>query len=142
MDLQPASRRPALRLAVVGAAVLLLAVVAAGAWRWAIQRVSLVIVNQSSAAAHLTYQPQLFADRATITIEPCTSTSIDLGGGQSWRLEAAGLDINANAVDRPWLTPRIAFEIWLEPGGSSRIDGPDAVDRPVTAPAPAGCAGP
>jgi hypothetical protein len=139
MDQPLPTRRPAVRIAVAGAAALLVALVAVGAWRWALQRVSLVVVNQSAAAAQLTYQPQLFADRATITIEPCTSTSIDLGGGQSWRLEADGLDINANAVDRPWLTPRIAFEIWLDPGGSSRITGPYVIDAVVSAPAPSGC---
>lgn len=122
--------------------MLLLALVAIGAWRWTIQRVNLVIVNQSGATAQLTYQPQLLAERTTITIEACTSTSIDLAGGQSWRLEAAGLDINANAVDRPWLTPRIAFEIRLDPGSSSRINGPHPVDGPVAAPTPSGCAAP
>lgn len=135
----PATRRFVLRAVAAGAAVLLVALVAVVAWRWAIQRVNLVIVNQSGAEARLTWQPSLFATPTTITIGGCESTSMDLGGGQHWRLEADALDINANFVDRPWLTSMVEFEIWIDPGGGSRIVGPRAVDHPVGAPAPSGC---
>jgi hypothetical protein len=135
LDSQPRARRwPASLL--VAILVVLLAV---AAWRLAIQRVNLVIVNQSGFDAVLTWQPTLFAPEVTMPIDGCESKSMDLGGGQAWRLQANGLDINANAIERAWLTRMVAFEIWLEPGGSSRTEGPSSVERPVTAPVPDRC---
>jgi hypothetical protein len=133
------SESSARRAILVVVVLLLLVAGAVAAWRWGIQRVNLVIVNQSGAAAQLTWQPSMFAAPVTFSVGGCESKSLDLGGGQSWRLEGDGLDINANAVDRPWLTRMVGFEIWLDPGGSSRINGPRPVDRRVDAPMPAGC---
>jgi hypothetical protein len=139
VDRRSNARSGARRAIAVVAVLLLLVAGSVATWRLAVQRVNLVIVNQSGVEAQLTWQPSLFAVESTIRVGGCESRSMDLGGGQTWRLEADGLDINANAVDRPWLTPMVAFEIWLDAGGSSRINGPHAVSRPISAPNPSSC---
>jgi hypothetical protein len=139
MDRQASPRSNGRTAVAAAAVVVLLALGAVCAWRLAIQRVNLVIVNQSGVDAVLTWQASLFGPEVTMPIDGCESESMDLGGGQAWRLEANGLDINANAIERAWLTRMVAFEIWLEPGGSSRIEGPSSVERPVTAPVPDRC---
>jgi hypothetical protein len=131
--------RSSRRLVGVATAIALI-VVAIAWWRLSIQRVNLVIVNQSGVAAQLTRQPSLFGAQETTPVDGCESMSMDLGGGQFWRLEATGLDTNANALDRPWLARMIEYEIWLDPGGKSRIVGPRVVERQVGAPNPEACA--
>ena len=120
--------------------VVAIGLIALGAWRLEIQRVNLVIVNQSGHAGQFSWQPSLFAALETIPVQGCESKSMTLRGGEDWRFEADNLDVNSNFLDRPWLTPMVALEIWIDPGGSSRIVGPRAVDAPVGAPYPSACA--
>ena len=124
---------------VLALALITIAPIAVAAWRVAAQRVNLVIVNQSGVEAALTWEPGLFAPRETVPINGCEAKSLELAGGQYWRLQSDALDVNARFVDRPWLTPMVKFEIWLEQGGGSRIVGPDPVDGRVDAPIPSGC---
>ena len=127
------------RVLAIGAVLLLVVATMIAAWRLDVQQVDLVIVNASGVGAQLSWQPMLFAAYETVTVGGCESKSIVLRGGEGWRLTADGLDINANAVDRPWFTRMIAFEIRLDPGGSSRVAGPRAIDGPLGAPSPEAC---
>jgi hypothetical protein len=123
---------------------ILLAVVALGAvswaaWRWEIQKVNVVIVNASGAAATFSWQPRLFAADETVAIGGCESKSIELRAGARWRLAHDQLEMQAAIVEVPLLTPEVALEIWLATDGSSRYVPAYPVDAPVPAPYPAGC---
>ena len=124
------------------AVLLAVLVIGAGwlAWRWQVQTVQVVIVNASGATARFSWQPRLFAADVAVDVGGCESKSIRLRAGDRWRFLSDRLDMNSSVVDVPVFAPEVAFEIWLQPDGSSRIVPVYQVEGPVPAPHPIGCA--
>lgn len=119
--------------------VLTLSAIAWFGWRWELQSVNLLIVNASGAPAQLSWQPQLFADEASVSIGGCESKSIVLRAGERWHLAHDRLEMNSSVVDVPLLAPTVAVEIWLAADGSSRYVPAYPVDAALNAPSPEGC---
>ncbi len=124
--------------------VVLLVIVLAGVvgwlgWRWQGQTVDVVIVNASGTAAQFSWQPQLFGELASVVVGGCESKRVQLRGGETWHFESDRLEANSSTVSIPLLTREVAVEIWLAPGGSSRLVPPYPVDGPFGAPYPSGC---
>lgn len=116
----------------------LVAIVAAGwlAWRWAIQTVDVVLVNESGVPGSFSWQPGLFAAEETVTLGGCESKSITLRAGERWHLLHNSVEMNSSAIEVPPLVSGIAIEVWIAPDGSSRFVPPYVVAQPVGAPAP------
>lgn len=122
-------------IAAMAVAALVIGVVVAG-WRWAGQRVDVVIVNASGREAQFTWQPQLFAETATVSVGGCESKSVVLLAGETWRFDSDILSVDSSSVAVPPTAVTSAFEIWLDRDGSGRTVPAHAVDVPVPAPYP------
>jgi hypothetical protein len=125
------------------ALVLIVAVAASGwvAWRWQVQAVDIVIVNESEGVADFRWQSWPLADEAVGSVGACEARVVRLSAGATWQLHAEGLEVRSAAFDIPLQAQAVALEIWLEPDGSSRLVPPYTVTGPVSAPVPNGCAG-
>jgi hypothetical protein len=121
--------------------VVIAAIAASGwaAWRWQVQTVAIVIVNESARDAEFTWQSWPLADEVVSTVGSCAARSVRLPAGATWGLHADGLDVRSAAFDIPLQEQEMALEIWLEPDGSSRLLPPYPVSGPVSAPIPQGC---
>lgn len=120
--------------------IVLLVVLGWLGWRWEIQTVNLVMVNASGIPAQFSWQPQLFAEEATVSIAGCESKSIELRAGERWRFTHDRLEMTSSVVDVPLFVSGVAVEIWLATDGSSRYVPAYPVDEPLNAPSPPGCA--
>ena len=123
-------------------AALLVALVAAAGWfgwRWFGQTVDVVVVNASGLPARFSWQPQLFGEETTVSIDGCASKSIVLRAGEHWHIEHGRYEGTSNFVDVPLTAQLVAVEIWLDPDQSVRTIQAHPVDQPVDAPAPTGC---
>jgi hypothetical protein len=122
-------------VAAVGFAALVIAVVLAG-WRWAGQRVDVVIVNASGREAQFTWQPQLFAEPVTVSVGGCESKSVVLLAGETWRFDSDILSVDSTSVVVPFTAQISALEVWLDRDGTARLIPAHAVDGPIAAPYP------
>ena len=107
------------------------------AWRWVGQRVDVVMVNASGQLAQFTWQPQLFTEAVTVPVGGCESKSVQLLAGETWRFDSDSLAVDSARVTVPLFATDVAFEIWLNADGTSRVVPAYAVDGPVSAPYPA-----
>ncbi|MEO8272454.1 MAG: hypothetical protein ABI620_00130 [Chloroflexota bacterium] len=132
-----------MRMRWVRALLVAVVVIAAGwlTWRWAIQRVNVVIVNASGVPGSFSWQPNLFADEVSVSLGGCESKSIHLLAGERWHLVHESLEMNSAAIDMPLFTPAIAIEIWIDANGSSRFVPPYPIDGPVDLPIARDCPG-
>ena len=119
----------------------LVAVIAVGAtgwlaWRWAIQTVDVVLVNESGVPGSFSWQPGPFAGEVTVALGGCESKSITLRAGERWHLVHKSVEMNSSAIEVPPFVAGVAIEVWIAADGSSRFVPPYEVDQPVGAPAP------
>lgn len=129
-----------LKRAVLGLVVI--AVIAASgwaAWRWQVQTVGIVLVNESARDAEFTWQTWPLGEESVSTVGSCAARSVRLPAGATWELHADGLDVRSAAFDIPLEEQEVAVEIWLERDGSSWLVPPYPVSGPVNAPIPQGC---
>src|SRR5260221_13418100 len=115
-------------------AIVVLAGAAFLGWRWAGQRVNVVIVNASGQAGQFSWQPQLFADTVDVPVGGCDSKSIELLAGETWRFTSDRIEGTSSIVPVPLLVPEVAIELWLAPDSTSRVVPAYAVDGPIEAP--------
>ncbi|HEX7949759.1 MAG TPA: hypothetical protein VF494_05375 [Candidatus Limnocylindrales bacterium] len=120
--------------------VLAVAVVAlvAGVQMWiAGHTVDLVVVNTSGTPVEVAWQPAPGA-ATTSEIEPgCSSVSLPISRGSSWRVSRdSSVILESSSAALPMFDPLVAVEVWLSVDGSIRIVPPHAVDRPIDAPYP------
>lgn len=99
--------------------------------------VNLVVVNASGLPVEIAWQPGPGAPM-TSEIEPgCSSTSMPLSRGSSWRVsqdDQVVLDSSSAAL--PVFDPLVAVEVWLDADGSIRIVPARPVGRLIDAPYP------
>jgi hypothetical protein len=123
------------RLIAVVAIVVLIGAASVG-WRWAVQRVNVVIVNASGQVGQFSWQPQLFGNIVDVPVGGCESKSIELLAGETWRFTSDRIEVTSSVVSVPLLAQEVAFELWLAADGTSRLVPAYVVDGPMSAPAP------
>lgn len=99
--------------------------------------VNLVVVNASGRPVEISWQPRAGLEATSEEEEGCTSTSLPLSRGHSWRVSQDGsVILDSSSASLPLLSSLVAVEVWLDADGSVRIVPAHDVARLVDAPYP------
>lgn len=99
--------------------------------------VDLVVVNASGTPVEIAWQSAPGA-ATTSEIEPgCSSTSLPISRGSSWRVsQGERFILDSSSASLPLFDSLVAVEVWLSADGSTRIVPPRGVERLIDAPYP------
>lgn len=117
--------------------VLLVAIATMAWWRIDVQKVSLIVVNESGRPIDVLWQPKVFAVVASAPQSGCEARTLgNLSPAQSWSVVRDGETIASSESEPvPWTSSRVVIEVALDAAGDIHVSPPIAMgaipDTPI-----------